>query len=211
MATYKNGILGMPSGMVGQVVFSSWKGIPVIRSKPIRKKTGRSVLQIQQSARFVLLVRFLRPLNDLLNQTFVNSAPGMTCFNRAISENKLTITGNYPDIGIDYTQIVLTEGRLPLGEPPVISSPEAGKLLLSWKTGDGISRHLTNGSAFIAAYCEEFRRWIFSTNDIGEESTGCALDVSPFSGKPVQTYAGFITKGNKRNAESRYMGVVNVQ
>ena len=210
MATYSNGILGAFSGKIGNVVGSSWKGIPVIRSKPIRKKTGHSVLQEEQRARFLLMSKFLRPLTDLFNQTFQKSAVGMSCFNKAFSINKQSITGNYPSIAIDFPRIALSKGRLPLGEPPTISSPESGKLLLSWKTGDGINRLLTNGSAFIAVYNEEFGRWIFGQHFIAEGNSSFMLDVIPFSGRPVQTYIGFISKGCQKISESRYMGVIQV-
>ncbi len=109
---------------------------------------------------------FLKPLKDLLRKTFEQSAVGMSWFNKAFSENKSAITGNYPAITIDYPKIVLSKGRLPLGEPPAISSPEKGKLLLTWKIGDGIDNDLTAGSAFIAAYQEELNRWIIGQYEI---------------------------------------------
>jgi len=210
MAIYSNGILGEFSGKVGTVVGSSWKGIPVIRKIPVRKQTEYSDLQKQQWARFRLMTGFLRPLTDLLNQTFKNSVTGMTCYNKAFSENIQAITGDYPEISIDYPRIVLSKGRLPLGEPPTISSPEDGKLLLSWKTGDGINWQLTSGAAFIAAYNEELGRWIIGQSIISESQSSCMLDVSPIKGKSAQTYIGFISRGYKKVSESRYMGLVNI-
>jgi hypothetical protein len=211
MATYKNGILGSFSGKIGSVVFTTWKGIPVIRSKPIRKNINPSPLQEQQRAKFKLISGFLKPLKDLLNQTFHQSATGMSWFNKALSENKSAITGNYPLITIDYPKILLSKGKLPLGEPPTISSQESGKLLLTWKKGDGIDRDLTEGSAFIAAYQEELNRWIIGQYDISSGITNCVLDVEPFVDKGVQTYIGFISKNGSKKSESRYMGVVNVR
>jgi Family of unknown function (DUF6266) len=211
MATYKNGILGSFSGKIGSVVFTTWKGIPVIRSKPIRKKINPSPLQEQQRAKFKLISGFLKPLKDLLNQTFHQSAMGMSWFNKALSENKSAIIGNYPLTAIDYPKILLSKGKLPLGEPPTISSQESGKLLLTWKKGDGIDRDLTEGSAFIAAYQEELNRWIIGQYDISSGITTCVLDVEPFVDKGVQTYIGFISKNSSKKSESRYMGVVNVR
>jgi hypothetical protein len=130
-------------------------------------------------------------------------------FQQSLFENKRAITGTTGDC-IDYPRIVLSKGRLPLGEPPMISSPEPGKLLLAWKTGDGINRHLTAGTAFIAAYNEEFSRWIFGQYIIAEGNISCMLDVILFSGKLVQTYIGFISKGSQKISESRYMGMVNI-
>jgi hypothetical protein len=210
VATYRNGILGSFSGKVGSVVFTTWKGIPVIRSKPIRKNTVPSALQEDQRARFKLMTGFLKPLNDLLRQTFEQSAVGMSWYNKALSDNRSAITGSYPNIAIDYPKIVLSKGRLPLGEPPTISSSETGKLLLTWKTGDGIDRDLTAGTAFIAAYLEEFNRWIIGQYNIVEGITSYMLDVEPFVGKSVQTYIGFISKTCPRKSESRYMGPIDI-
>jgi hypothetical protein len=210
VATYSNGILGSFSGTIGSVVFTSWNGIPVIRSRPIRKNFTVSVLQEQQRLKFKLMSDFLRPLKDLLNQTFKEKSAGMTCVNKALSVNKSSITGNYPSLAINYAQILLSKGRLPFGEPPTISSQESGKLLLTWKTGDGIDKDLTVGSAFIVAYQEDLNRWIFGQYDISNGITSCMLDVTPFVGKSAHTYIGFILKNGKKTSESRYMGVVNI-
>ncbi len=210
MATYQNGILGTFNGRIGSVVFTTWNGIPVIRSRPVRKNFTISVLQEQQRARFKMMQDFLRPLKDLLNQTFKQQSAGMSCVNKASSVNKSAITGNYPSLAIDYAQILLSKGRLPFGEPPTISSPEAGKLLLTWKTGDGIDKDLTAGSAFIAAYQEDLNRWIFGQFDISIGVTSCILDVTPFVGKSVRTYIGFLSKNGKKTSESRYIGLINL-
>ncbi len=210
MATYKNGILGSFSGTVGSVVFTTWKGIPVIRSRPIRKNNTPSALQEQQRARFKLISCFLKPLKDLFKQTFGQSAVGLSWFNKALSENKSAIAGDYPAMAIDYPKIVLSKGRLPLGEPPTISSEESGKLSLTWKIGDGIDNDLTAGSAFIAAYQEELNRWIIGQYEINDGVTSCILEVEPFAGKAAQTYIGFISKTSPKKSEGRYMGVINV-
>jgi len=154
--------------------------------------------------------KFLRPLTDLLNQTYQKSALGMTCFNKAFSENSHAITGEYPGISIDFPRISLSSGKLPMGVPPTLTPSESGKLLLSWKTGDGINRHLTSGRAFIAAYNEELGRWIFSQFDIGYGGSSCVLDVDPFRGKPAHIYIGFISIGIHKISESRYMGLLNI-
>jgi len=210
VATYRNGILGPFTGTVGSVVGTYWRGVPVIRSKSVRKRKGQSALQEQQRAKFKLMSVFLKPLKGLLNQTFKQSAVGITCTNKAFSTNKNAITGTYPALTIDYPSIVLSKGRLPWGEPPKITSPESGKLLLTWNTGDGLDPDLTSGKAFIAGYQEEFNRWITGQFDIGGGVTSCMLSTEPFAGKAVQTYIGFISRNGKKTSESRYMGVVHV-
>jgi hypothetical protein len=210
MAIYSKGILGEFSGTVGAIIGSSWRGKPVIRSKPVRKQNGSSIYQQQQRARFALMTKFLRPLTDLLNETYQHSAVGMTSFNKAFSKNSHAITGEYPELRIDYSWVNLSEGRLPLGEPPILISAVPGKLQLTWKNGDGINRRLTSGRAFIAAYSEELGRWIFNQFNLEEGSSSCTLDVEPFRGKQVHTYVGFISGGAHKFSESRYMGILEI-
>ena len=210
MATYKNGILGPVSGKLGSAVFSTWKGIPVIRSMPVRKNIVPTEAQSRQRERFKMISRFLNPLKVLLMQTLGESTAGMTWFNKSLSLNMPAVIGDYPGISIEYPKVILGKGRLPLGEPPTISSPEPGKLSLSWNIGDGIDKNLTAGTAFIAAYQEEMNRWIFGLYDIGNGITNCVLTLEPFIGKAVQTYIGFISKARQVKSESRYMGLVNV-
>ena len=134
----------------------------------------------------------------------------MTSLNKAFSENKNAVRGDYPAVAVDFPKIILSKGKLPLGEPPTLTSPEAGKLLLTWKTGDGINRLLTAGTAFIAAYCEELNRWIFGQYLIEDNVNSFMLDVVPFKGKSVQTYIGFISESSQRFSESRYMGQISI-
>jgi Family of unknown function (DUF6266) len=210
MATYQHGILGPFSGKIGQVVGTSWNGIPVMRSLPVRKKIEPSAKQQDQRARFVMMNGFLRPLTELLRLSFGNKTKNKTPFNQAFSANIKAAEGLYPALTIDYTKICLSKGKLPLGEPPSVASDEPGKLLLTWKIGDGINQDLTFGTAFIAAYSDELNRWIYKTHEIIDGQTSCLLDVVPFMGRPAHVYIGFIAKGKQKTAESRYMGLINV-
>ena len=210
MAIYTKGILGEFSGSIGNVVGSSWKRIPVIKSRPVKKITEPSLLQKQQQAKFALLNHFLHPLTELFNQTYKQSALRMTGFNRAMSENRHVVTGDYPALAIDYSRVLLSRGRLPLGEPPMVSSREASHIHLFWKTGDGIPMNLTSGSVYIATYCEELGRWIYILETITSGKTSCELDLLPFSGKSVQVWIGFISRGNRGMSQSRYMGSMTI-
>jgi hypothetical protein len=97
MGTIVKGILGGFSGKVGTVVGSTWKGLAVMKSVPGPRKGSPTLLQLEQQARFTLMIKFLQPLTALFNQTFGSGAVGMSEFNKAFSYNVLNaITGVYP-------------------------------------------------------------------------------------------------------------------
>src|SRR5277367_2800230 len=103
MGTYKKGILGGFSGKVGTVVGSTWKGITVMKSLPGPRKGNPTLLQLEQQARFSLMIKFLQPLTSLFNQTFSNGVVGMSGSNKALSYNILNgITGVYPTFTVNY-------------------------------------------------------------------------------------------------------------
>ena len=70
MATFEHGILGGFSGKVGTVIGGNWKGIDYKRSKSKRRKFNPSQKQLEQQAKFALMMLFLRPMSSLLETSF---------------------------------------------------------------------------------------------------------------------------------------------
>jgi hypothetical protein len=212
MGTFEKGYLGGFSGKVGTAVGASWKNLNVLRSRPPSKRKGpASDLQLQQQAKFTLITNLLHPLTDLLNQTYSKSAGAvMSGFNKAFSVNNEAVTGVYPAFAVDYPKILLSKGNLPNGGSPAAASTVAGKLAFTWVDNSGINSALISDLAFVAAYNEELQHWIFIQKAANRNAAGYILDVTPFSGKPVQTYIGFMSADRKKVAKSWYTGLVNI-
>jgi Family of unknown function (DUF6266) len=211
MGTFKKGILGGFKGTVGTVVGSDWKGITVMRSRPKDRKGGFSPSQLEQQARFALMIKFLQPLADFMNLTYKKVASKMSGFNKVFSDNiKNAVTGVYPAFTVDYAKVLLSKGSLPNAGNPLVASTVAGKLSFTWTDNSGVSKALISDIAFIAVYNEELNHWIFNPNAAVRNAGAYTLDVSAFSGKPVQTYIGFMSADRNRTANSQYTGKVTV-
>jgi hypothetical protein len=211
MGTISKGILGGFSGTVGTVVGSTWKGIAVMKSRPGPRKGSQTVLQLEQQARFALMIKFLQPLTSLFNQTFNIGAVGMSGFNKAFSYNVLNaVTGAYPAFTINYAMLLLSRGDLPNAPAPAVASPAAGKLAFTWTDNSGIGKARATDKAVVAVFCEELNHWIFNVDTAARNAGTYTLDVLAFSGKPVQSFLGFISADGKFVSNSQYMGVVNV-
>ena len=88
MAVIKRGILGGFSGKIGNVVGTSWKGIAVMKVKPLSVANPRTVKQVAQRTKFKgvvlagsnLLINIVKPLWDA-------NAQRMSGFNDFIRNN----------------------------------------------------------------------------------------------------------------------------
>lgn len=88
MARLPQGILGGVLGKVGNVVGSSWKGIPILKSRPLSVANPRTTKQVAQRTRMTNVVAFAQPLLSSiikpLNDRFAQQASG---YNDFVSRN----------------------------------------------------------------------------------------------------------------------------
>ena len=212
MGTIKQGILGPFRGKVGTVVGSTWKGKAVMRAMPAGRKGSATATQILQQAKFSLIMKFLQPLTSLVNATFDSFAVGMSGINKAFSYNiQNGITGVYPAITVNYPMILLGRGDLPNASAPVAVSTVAGKFTSNWTDNSGLGKATATDIAYVAVFCESLGHWVYNQLTGAARNAGTyILDVSSFSGKPVQTWLGFVTANGKTFSNTVYTGAVNV-
>lgn len=116
MAKILNGILGGFSGKVGTVIGACWKGIDYMRGLATSITNPNTPAQVEQRARFSLIIAFLRPLTGFLRIGFRSAAIKMSAFNAAMAYNvKHAVSGAYPEFAIDYDQVLLSRGPEPPG------------------------------------------------------------------------------------------------
>jgi len=212
MGTIKTGILGGFNGTVGTVVGSNWKGISTMRAKPKGRKGSFTSSQLEQQARFALMIKFLQPLSDFMNQTYKKAAVKMSGFNKVFSQNvQNAVSGVYPALSVNYAAVVLSRGSLPNVNNPVAASTAAGKLVFTWTDNTGANGiAVSSDIVFVAAYNEALNQWIYLPGAAPRNAGTYTLDVTQFSGKPVQTYIGIMSADRNRTGPSIYTGQVNV-
>jgi Family of unknown function (DUF6266) len=212
MGTIKTGILGGFNGTVGTVVGSSWKGISTMRARPKGRKGTFSPAQLEQQARFALMISFLQPISILMNLTYKKAAVKMSGFNKVFSENvRNAIAGVYPAFTIDYPKVVLSRGVVSNVSKPVAASTAAGKLVYTWTDNTGATDSaLSSDIVFVAAYNEALNQWTYLSSAAARNAGTFTLDVSAFSGKPVHSYIGIMSADRNRTGPSIYTGLVNV-
>jgi hypothetical protein len=210
MGKMNNGILDDFSGTIGKVVGGKWRGISYMRAKAKKRTGALSDAQLEQQAKFAVAGKFAQSMNDLLTLGFKDQAIRMTGKNYGQSLIlKNAITGTYPDFQIDYSKVLLSQGKLPKVKKPVTAPEANGILKFTWTNDAGKKLAKANDQAILVAYCPEENETEYAFGPARNAETG-TLDLAEFSGKKVHTWISFMSANGKLLANSVYCGEVTI-
>ena len=212
MAKYNPGLLGPFSGRIGAVIGSSWKGICYVRSKPRKKKKRDVSLKIEiQRAKFKLAASFVKAISSLLAITFPEPKARMTLRNKALSSVlQQAITGDYPDLRIAYSKVLMASGFLSRAVNPAATCTSPGVIDFTWKDNGGYGNAEAADRPVLIAYCESLNACTFIVSDALRSAETASLPVKLFSGKEVHTWISFLSENGKDVAISSYTGALAV-
>lgn len=211
MATVTNGILGDFSGTVGSIVGSSWRGLQVIRALPkISKNRKFSPAQLEQQAKFGMVVSYLQPLTTLFNLTF-KGARKKTPFNvatRYTVEN--AVTGINPNFAIDWPKLQICRGSLQHVADSQASIETGDIIIFEWRAITQANDPNYTDRAIMVVYSPASRRCIFDTTSAMKSHGTGTIAASTFNGEVVHTYLAFMTADGKKFSNTVYTGQLNV-
>jgi len=87
MAVVQNPIIGRARGSVATTTFTTWKGLNVIKAKPISVANPKSEGQVQQRGRLRFISRLSRRVGALIRRNYAILAVGKTSFNAFAQDN----------------------------------------------------------------------------------------------------------------------------
>ncbi len=135
MGKYKNGILGAFSGKIGPVIGASWRGIDYMRGLQKLSNKPATAKQSAQRMKMSLFRGFLLNIEEIVDicfQNYTQTSP----MNAALSYNmKHSVAGIYPDMVIDFQNLVLSKGDLMGSWSPNVTSTESGSIDFRWTNG----------------------------------------------------------------------------
>lgn len=114
MAKVQNPLIGRSSQSMGGATFQTWKGINVLRTRPLTVANPRTDAQRTQRNRFAAMVAFSRLVASSLKAGFVEQAQQQTEYNAFMSANLMSATqvNNPDDVVVVYPQIDMAKGTL---------------------------------------------------------------------------------------------------
>ncbi|ACU60677.1 DUF6266 family protein [Chitinophaga pinensis] len=207
MARYLKGILGPFVGLVGTVVGASWKGIQVMRSRPVKSGDNPSEAQQRQRAIFTLVVQFLRPITDVLNTGFQAYNKELTPFNAAFAANMEAVTGVYPALTINYAQVMIAKGNLLA--LPAITARSAVQDQFNFNWVNNASPDSSNGTDMISFLAYNPAKQVFARalRVVTRQAMSYSMDLpAGWTDDVVHVWSFGTNAAGKVSSDSRYLG-----
>lgn len=147
MAKMKQGIFGGLSGKVGNLTGSSWKGTPVVKSRPQSVAYPATTGQVAQTTKMSSIVAFCKPiLSGWIKPLWDRAAVGMSGYNAFVKAN----IAEFADGEInDYESLIMSKGTMASTSfevnAPIGLSPTVGFV---WNPSDLSGLQLANDIAY---------------------------------------------------------------
>lgn len=184
-------------------------GIPYLRLAPKTKTTPapRSVAQIANEQKMKFVNQLLLPFHSFITVGFQSQAIGKTALSAAYSVNfHQAVTGVYPDLGVDYSKLVISKGLLPGLSDVEIGFSAADTMELSWQPNTSIKATF-NDQLILMLYNVALGFADGFTGGIKRADKHCKFQFdNRFIGKPLEVYLGLTSLNRKKAANSIYLG-----
>ncbi|SFE98361.1 hypothetical protein SAMN05518672_113151 [Chitinophaga sp. CF118] len=210
MARIKNGLLGDITGTIGNIEGYMLNGRLILRTR--RAKSSKPPTQKQLACRMRMRVvkRFLGAFIEFVRIGFTYSAKNKIYnpHEAAVGwQLKNAITGEYPDITIDYSKVRVTEGPMDTQGINAVARMEDKKLIFTW-TPDFSYVHSTD-CVMLLAYAPGLNEAVYklcgAKRSTGTDELILAGD-NWGEGIAVETYLSFIKEHGTICTNSIYTG-----
>jgi hypothetical protein len=192
MATLKRGILGGFSGSVANVVGTSWKGIDVMRSKPLSVANPKTAAQETQRGKFSqvvevasnLLVTIVKPLWD----RFAQRQSGYNAFIKANIDNFDQNSLASP------ATIQIGSGNLqPIENANFTVANADATVNLTWADNAGAGNASGTDQLYFAVYVAEVGAWVgfAAIATRADEAASVELPANLVTGQNIWGYFSF--------------------
>lgn len=148
MGKIKQGILGGFSGKVAGVVGSSWKGIAVIKSKPLSVANPKTAAQVAQREKMSNATAFAKQcLTEVIKPLWDRFASKMSGYNSFVKENIALFATSMPSTAAD---LVISNGKMGSTPLDTISATAAGtSVTIGWGDDGGEGLKLSTDDPYI--------------------------------------------------------------
>jgi len=204
MGKLVNGINGPFVGKVGNVIGSSWRGIPYMKSRGLRTKPATPAEKLNRFI-FGMTQQWLFPLTDFLRVGFKN----YTLTNQGVNAAKsylykhALIKDGYDSV-VDPALMKVSHGTLPLpGRIEAELTPD-NELVFTWETGSCDREHEFD-QVMLLAYDIDGKRANMSLNGLFRHTGRDTLYISGLL-ETFVVYAAFISADRESQSDSVYLG-----
>ena len=210
MGKITNGIMGPVTGKVGPVVYSSWKGIPYVKSRPDRTKPPRKG-EIANQDKFGMSQLWLKPLKIFVRQGFKGYTPTYEGFAGAksyLSRNAFeeVTPGKFV---INPALMQVSFGDLPLPDDISVGLVDGSYFQFTWDSSriEGASQ---SDQVMLLAYDIENNDAYYTITGQFRKTGTDKLLISSRAGKNYHLYFALVAADRSRQSHSVYLGEISI-
>ena len=206
MGKLLSGIEGHFIGNIGTVVGSSWKGIPYVKAKAVKKKHNRKKKPVSANqSKFAVAHYWLQPLLDFVREGFRGYTDTVEGFNAAKSVAMKSAFVRQGDIEvIDPALVQVSYGDLPLPSHLSVSRLDKDTLQFEWDpVSEGGSPY---DQAMLLAYDAESKLASFRVTAEFRKAGKDTLHAPALKASKYHVYIAFIADDRSRQSSSVYLG-----
>ncbi|WP_342333312.1 DUF6266 family protein [Pedobacter sp. FW305-3-2-15-E-R2A2] len=209
-----NGIFGGFHGRIGNLVGYTLKGKYIVR------KIGKSAKPLtpgrkSNCQKMTVVNEILSPSLPVIRTGFRLAVAGTDKneYNEAVSYNKKNaIQGEYPNISLDYTKVLVSMGDLPMAVNPVINqTSKPDEIEFNWEVAADLSIQRYNDRAMLMVYFPELKLTFYHLSGSKRVEGKDILRIdSDYAGERMEAYISFIKDDGQRVSNSVYAGSLNL-
>jgi len=208
MGSFKQGPLGIPYGKVGNIIISSWKGMPYVKSLPGERKSPPSEKEMANRRKWAMAHAWLQPVTEFVRAGFKGysaRAEGFVAAKSYLLKN--AFEGTAPDFTINPALVKVSYGALALPDGLTVKKVNKQELQFSWDT-----TRLTgseNDQVMLLAYNIETGFNAYKLPGALRISGMDSLSLHSLQGR-LHLYAAFVAADRSCQSDSMYLGTVKV-
>lgn len=192
MGVIKRGILGGFSGAVANVVGSSWKGIAVIKSKPLSVANPKTAGQVSQRTKFSDCSLFARNiLATIVKPLWDRFAQQMSGYNSFIQANVAEFDGSG---SATFANVKMSIGSLTASENfDASNTAGSADIYCSWDDNSGTGTALATDEVYIVCYNTVTEEVAVSSADVTRTNDHVTVTMlqAPAAATDVVTWISF--------------------
>lgn len=203
------GAFGGFRNKTGALVGHRTGGQNVITAIPHPSNKPPSVAQINQRAKFGMLVSFLRRMTSLIRVGFQDAREQkQSAFSAAITENYYkAITGVAPNFTIDYAKLVYSKGLLSIPYNPTVVIDTPATVKVSWLAYFEADSGSATDMATIVLYNPTKGKFVKLTGASARSTLTFNLPVpADFAGDECHVWISMVSANGKLVSDSQYIG-----
>lgn len=211
MAISQNPIIGRTKKTLGNVVFTTWKGRNVIKTRPLTVGNPRTMRQQNQRAKFAVLVSLSKALMAKAKKKFCLNN-GTTEYNQFVSMNmqRLYVSPS-GTVCVDMPQLSVSAGSIGGEIPTAVANGLAGVIDVQYThTSNGGSK-LPSDYALAGAFNSRTGEYEETNVVFSRNANHCTINYPPtWAGDNVHVYLFFRRPSSNQCSDSVYCGVYPV-